>query len=223
LAAIRKFTFDNDFDTPKAHAPKEAVAIEAPPPPPAFSEAELAATAEAARKAGLSEGIAQGRAEAVAQTERQTAAALGAIANHLGAIGRDVQATASGIQGTAVELSMAMVRRLFPELTRRNGLGEVEGLLTRCLETLNTEPRFSVRVATAQLEEIRPRIEEIAASRGFEGRIAVIGDDAIKIGDGQVEWTHGGMIRKADGIWAAIETAVGEALASGENTPARAE
>jgi flagellar assembly protein FliH len=110
-----------------------------------------------------------------------------------------------------------MVRRLFPELTQRHGLGEIEGLLTRCIETLNTEPRFSVRVATAQLEEIRPRIEEIATSRGFEGRIAVIGDDSIKSGDGRVEWSEGGMIRKAETIWAAIEAAIEQAVALGEN------
>src|SRR5581483_2862125 len=113
------------------------------------------------------------------------AGSLGTIANHLEAISRDVQATLAGINGTAVELSLGMVRRLFPELARRNGLGEIEGLLMRCIETLNREPRFAVRVATTQIDELRPRIEEIATSRGFEGRIAVIGDDAIKAGDGQ--------------------------------------
>src|SRR5581483_1541663 len=115
-----------------------------------------------------------------------------------------------------VELSLAIVRRLFPELARRHGLEEIEGLLTRCIETLHREPRFTVRVAAAQLEEIRPRIEEIAIARGFECRIAVSGDDAIKLGDGQVEWTEGGMIRKADSIWAAIETAIEQAAASAE-------
>ena len=36
MAVVRKFTFDNDFDAPKAPAKAEVV-VEAPPPPPTFS------------------------------------------------------------------------------------------------------------------------------------------------------------------------------------------
>ena len=88
MAAIRKFTFDNDFDRPAkpVAAKPEVVAEPPPPPPPSFSEAEMAEAVAAARKTALAEGIAQGRAEAAAETERKIAAGLNAIGNHLGAI-----------------------------------------------------------------------------------------------------------------------------------------
>ena len=88
MAVVRKFTFDNDFDAPKPAAtkaePDVVVEEELPPPPPAptFSEEELAAAVAEARKTALAEGLAKGKADATALNERQTAAALNAIAQH---------------------------------------------------------------------------------------------------------------------------------------------
>jgi flagellar assembly protein FliH len=213
VAAIRKFTFDNDFDRPKAAPAKEAVAVAAPPPP-TFSEAELAAAVEAARKQAHAEGVAQGRAEAAAQTERQIATALAAVAAHMGAIDRGVAATAGGLNEIAVELSLAMVRRLFPDLARRSGLGEVEALLGQCMDALRTEPRFAVRVPIDLTDAVKSRVEETAAARGYEGRITVLGDDTVKPGDCRIEWTQGGMIRSGEEIWQAVEATMQQALAT---------
>ena len=219
MTVIRKFTFDNDFDRPKP-APKpepEPVVVEAPPPPPPppmFSEEELAASVAEARKSGLAEGTAKGRAEATAQIEKQTANALQAIGNHFAAIDREVQASAGALSETAVELSLAMTRRLFPELARRHGLAEIEGLLGRSLDMLKTEPRFTVRVASDQREALVERIDALAGQRGFEGRVMVVADDALKAGDCRIEWAQGGMIRSAADIWKGIEAAMEQALVS---------
>src|SRR5689334_15299656 len=97
VTAIRKFTFDNDFDRPSKAVKAEVVAEPPPPPPPpTFSEAEMAEAVAAARKAALAEGIAKGRAETVADAERRVAAGLNAIGNHLGSIESQVRAVADG-------------------------------------------------------------------------------------------------------------------------------
>lgn len=230
MAVVRKFTFDNDFDAPKAAAPKPApeVVVEEdlpPPPPPAptFSEEELAAAVAEARKAALAEGQAKAKAEAATQTERQTAAALSAIAGHFAKIEGEVQAAVAALNETTVELGLAMVRRLFPEFARQHGLDEVKGLLGRCLDTLRTEPRFAVRVAGDQVELLKGEVEALARSRGYEGRIVVTADDTLKPGDCRIEWSQGGMIRSADEIWKAIEAAMAQALLSQEDTSATAE
>jgi flagellar assembly protein FliH len=224
VAVVRKFTFDNDFDAPKAPTPKpepEAVVEDLPPPPPpppTFSEAELAAAVAEARKAALAEGLAKGKADATAQSERQTAAALNAIAQHFAKIDGEVQLVVGQLRETTIELSLAMVRRLFPEFARQHGLEEVKELLGRSLDTLRTEPRFTVRVASAQTEALRGEMEALARSRGFEGRIVVAPDDGLKAGDCRIEWSQGGMIRDADEIWKAIEAAMEQALISSEDT-----
>ena len=228
VAAVRKFTFDNDFDRPKpVLKPEPEIVVEdlPPPPPPAptFSEEELAAAVAEARKAALAEGQAKGKAEATAQTERQTAAALNAIAQHFAKIEGEVQAVSAELRATSLELGLAMVRRLFPEFARRHGLDEVKELLGRCLDTLRAEPRFTVRVASDQAEALGGEVDALARSRGFEGRILVTGDESLKAGDCRIEWSQGGMIRSADEIWKAIEAAMEQALISSEDSSAAAD
>jgi flagellar assembly protein FliH len=229
VAVVRKFTFDNDFDAPKAAAQKPVpqVVVEdlppPPPPPPTFSEAELAAAVAEARKTALTEGQAKGKADATAQNERQTAAALTAIGTHFAKIDGEMQVVAGQLRETVIELSLAMVRRLFPEFARQHGLEEVKELLGRSLDTLRTEPRFTVKVAADQAEVLGGEVDALARSRGFEGRIAVTADESLKPGDCRIEWSQGGMIRSADEIWKAIEAAMEQALISNEDASAPGE
>ncbi len=229
VAVVRKFTFDNDFDAPRAAAPKPEPEIVVedlpppPPPPPSFSEEELEAAVAEARKAALAEGLAKGKAEANALTERQTATALGTIAQHFAKVDGEVQAVAAALRETSLELSLAMVRRLFPEFARRHGLEEVKELLGRCLDQLRTEPRFTVKVAGDLAETLKAEVEALAQSRGFEGRIVVAAEEGLKPGDCKIEWSQGGMIRSADEIWKAIEAAMEQALISSEDDAAKGE
>jgi flagellar assembly protein FliH len=162
-------------------------------------------------------------ADAMAQTERQTATALNTIAQHFAKIDGEVKAAAEQISDTSLELSLAMVRRLFPEFARQHGLEEVKELLGRCLDNLRTEPRFTVKVASGQAEALKSEIEALAQSRGFEGRIVVAAEESLKPGDCRIEWSQGGMIRSADEIWKAIEAAMEQALISSEESSADAE
>jgi flagellar assembly protein FliH len=222
VAVVRKFTFDNDFDAPRAPAPKpepENIVEDLPPPPPpppTFSEEELEAAVAEARKTALAEGQTKGKADAAAQTERQTATALTAIAGHFAKIEGEVTAAMAEMRESTVEVSLALVRRLFPEFARQHGLEEVKELLGRCLDTLRTEPRFTVKVASDQAETLKGEVEALAQSRGFEGRIVVAAEEGLKPGDCRIEWSQGGMIRSADEIWKAIEAAMEQALISGE-------
>jgi flagellar assembly protein FliH len=217
VAAIRKFTFDNDFDRPAKPVAVPEVVVEAPPPPPpppTFSEQEMADAVAAARKAALAEGVAKGRAETVADVERKTASALIAIGNNLAAIDKQVRAVATGLSENTVELGVAMTRQLFPELLRRAGAEEIAALFGQCLETLRTEPRFKVRVSAAQAEEIGQKLQAVAAKHGYDGRLDVLGDADLKPGDCKIEWAQGGMVRDRENIWKAIEAAIEQALAS---------
>jgi flagellar assembly protein FliH len=214
VVAIRKFTFDNDFDRPARPAAKPEVVAEPPPPPPppTFSEAEMAAAVAAARKAAHAEGVAQGRAETVADAEKRIAAGLGAIGNHLAAIDGTVRAVADGLAQNTVALSLAIARQLFPALLQRGMAAEIEALLLQCLETLRSEPWFTIRVPAEQVDELVERVQTVGNSRGYEGRLTVVGDETLKLGDCRIEWAQGGMIRDRERIWSGIEAAVEQAL-----------
>jgi flagellar assembly protein FliH len=215
MAVIRKFTFDNDFDRPKPK-PEPVIAVEEPvvPPPPTFSEAEMAAAVAAARKTALAEGATQGRTEALNQRDRQVAGALTGVATQLAAIEQSTQIGADKLTETAIELGLSITRKLFPDLAKRHGVAEVEALIRESMERLKVEPRFLVKVAEEHAEELEKQIGAAAVEQGFEGKISVKADASVKPGDCQVEWAQGGLIRKGADIWREIETALEQGLAT---------
>ncbi|MBX6321939.1 MAG: hypothetical protein IRY94_08940, partial [Rhodospirillaceae bacterium] len=166
MTAIRKFHFDVSFDAGQDE-PEEA----APPPPPErrFSEEELAAE----RTRAFAEGRAAGQTEARASIDNACAQALPALSEQAGQL-VDAQKEADARNArAAVATAVAVVRKLFPELARRNGLVEVEGVLARCLETMRPEPRIVVRLHDSLLDPLRERLDVVAAGAGFEGRIVI--------------------------------------------------
>ena len=66
-----------------------------------------------------------------------------------------------------------------------------------------------VRVNNTLHETARTQLEEIARTRGFEGRLVVIAEPEIAIGDCKIEWADGGVVRDM----AATEEAIGTAIA----------
>ena len=216
MAVVRKFLFDNDFGDA---APQSTVGgkpgvkasvggITPPaPPPPMFTEAEMQGACDVARKQGEEVGAARGRQEAVAQVDKQVASALSTIAQQTAAIAKAVAAEAAAA-GQSVELALAMVRKLHPALAERQGLAEIEGILAQCLQSLKQEPRLVAYVHSARLDALQERLGQLSASAGFEGRVVLIGDDAMGESDCRVEWADGGVEREAGRIWRAIEEAL---------------
>ena len=57
-------------------------------------------------------------------------------------------------------------------------------------------------------EVAHKRLEEIARLRGFEGRLVVLAEPDIALGDCRIEWADGGLARDR----AATEAAIAEAV-----------
>lgn len=217
MNVARKFLFDLDFDapvTPAVGRGKTAASPEAPPPPPAptFSEEELAKAVAEARVAGEKDGFAKGRAEAMAQLEKQIASTLSIINTHVVTTIEAVTKDRSDIAGSAVEVARAILQKLHPELARKKGLVEIEGVLERCIDSLKNEPRLVVYVANEHLDELKRRVDAVSDTKGFEGRIVLIGEEGMKPGDCRVEWADGGMERSSTALWAEIEAALNRML-----------
>lgn len=217
MAVVRKFLFDNDF----GEAPQSAVggprakaghgsaaggasgspAVQAPA---MFTEAEMHGACDVARRKGEEAGLARGRSEAIAAFDKEVAATLGTIAQHTAAIAKGIAAEAQAA-GKSVDLALAIVRKLHPALVERQGLAEIESVLGQCLESLKQEPRLVAYVHTARLDALQERLAQLSAASGFEGRVVLIGDDAMGESDCRVEWADGGVEREAGRTWRAIE------------------
>jgi flagellar assembly protein FliH len=57
-------------------------------------------------------------------------------------------------------------------------------------------PHLAVRVNDALVEEVDGLIQKVARECGFEGRLLVLGEPEIALGDVRFEWADGGVTRQ---------------------------
>jgi len=130
-----------------------------------------------------------------------------------------VVAAEAAAAGKSVELAMAIVKKLHPALVERQGLAEIESVLGQCLESLKQEPRLVAYVHSARLDALQERLTQLSGSAGFEGRVVLIGDDAMGESDCRVEWADGGVEREAGRIRRSIEDALTRYIAADDRDP----
>lgn len=229
MPSVRKFQFDESFDTELPYSARKALeaearrAAEAPPepesepevpPPPTFSEEELAAARRVARAEGVKEGDAQGygrgfgegmakgmaqgmergRRQAEGQIEARFADAAIKIGASVEALIRAREARNEEFARLPVTAAFAIVRKLMPELTRRGALVEIEGLITSIVAELIDEPRLTIRVEPETAGLLRSRLAGSPVV-GPDARVMVLDDSTIAVGDCRVEWADGGAER----------------------------
>lgn len=220
MKPLAKFLFDTSFDVEDAPAPAAAEAVTAaPPPPPAPPEPSFdAADLAAARQEGHAEGFAAGEATALASVDKAAADTLAVLGRSLATFAGELADDHAARARLMLETSLAALRRLMPELARRGGLGEIEGLLQQTLAELRDESRIVVRLNDQMLDGLRGRLDAVAQQAGFEGRLVLLADEEIAPGDCRIEWADGGVERLAKRVWDDIEAAVGRALATSPGT-----
>lgn len=191
MTATAKFLFDNDFGSGAGGRPTIALAEH---------EAKLAEAEAAAYRNGYAAAQEQAQAEA----DRSTAAMLARIAAALEALQRASGMLEARIESEAVEVAVAAARKLACELTAHEPFAEIAALVSDCLRELVNAPHIVVRVNDALLTEAQDKLTTIARERGFEGRLVVLAEPDIAVGDCRIEWADGGITRDRNATEAAI-------------------
>jgi flagellar assembly protein FliH len=213
LVGVHKFLFDVSFDSDEEAAVRRQKAKEAPPPPPppTFSAEELERTRTKAyaegRKAGQTAGYQQGRSEAEAALQATATDALVRLADGVELLVADRDDVNAARTAQPLRIALAMIGKLFPSLVRQHGTQELEDFITACLAEAVDEPRLAIRVNEGLMGALRPRIEEMAAQRGFAGRLIILGDPAIAPADARIEWAEGGAERNTNHLLADLTAA----------------
>ena len=201
MAAPAKFLFDTDFAAPdkreKAATPAEI--------------AERIAEAEArAYRAGYDAA----QREAKVESDRRAALALEEIAISIKAIAARVTGIENRMETEAVDVAVAVARKLTAELIAREPLGEITALVSDCFSHLVSTPHLVVRINDSLYEGARVQIERLAAHAGFEGRLVILAEPTIPTGDCRIEWADGGVVLERTAIEAKINELVGRYMAS---------
>ncbi len=197
MGAPAKFLFDVDFSVPDHVRDKAANAVE--------TAQEIAAAEARAYRAGFEAAQHEARAEA----DRSAAQALDQIGGAIGRIAASFAGIEARMETDAVDVAVAVARRLCGELIAAEPLREITALVTDCLRHLVSAPHLVVRINDGLYDAARERIQELARQSGFEGRLVILAEPDIAGGDCRIEWADGGMARDRAATEAKIDELVG--------------
>ena len=202
MTQMQKFLFDTAFDgePPGDVAPAKK--------PPKYTDEDLS---EAENK-GIAAGRLAGLEQAKQGSDQQAADALAVLTGQLADLGRQWADAVARHESETLRFIIMALRKLLPELTRRHALTEVESLVTQCFETLREEPRVVIRTADGLHDALRARVETLAGAAGFEGRVVLLTEETLQLGDVRIEWADGGIERDTARIRSEIEAILNRAL-----------
>jgi flagellar assembly protein FliH len=202
MAAPAKFLFDMDFSAPDKSRERPA------------TPSEIAQKVAAAEARAYRDGYEAGQREAKAESDRRTALALEEIKLGIQNIAARFSGIETRMETEAVEVAVAVARKLCSELIAGEPLAEVTGLVSDCFSHLVATPHLVVRIHDSLYEAARERIERLAKQSGFEGRLVILAEPGIETGDCKIEWADGGVVLERSAIEAKISELVGRYMAS---------
>jgi flagellar assembly protein FliH len=202
MAAPAKFLFDMDFSVPDKSRERPATA------------SEIAQKIAAAEARAYRDGYEAAQREARAESDRRTALALEEIKIAIQGIAARFSGIETRMETEAVDVAVAVARKLCSELVSREPLGEITGLVVDCFSHLVSTPHLVVRINESLYETAREQIERLSKQSGFEGRLVILAEPEIETGDCRIEWADGGVVLERAAIEAKINELVGRYMAS---------
>jgi flagellar assembly protein FliH len=209
MAAPAKYLFDIDFGTPDKAREKPATA------------AEIAQKIAAAEARAYRDGFEAAQREAKAESDRRAALALEEIGITIKGIATRFSGIEARMETEAVDVAVAVARKLCNELISGEPLAEITRLVSDCFSHLVSTPHLVVRINDQLYDVAREKIERQAAQSGFEGRLVILAEPDIATGDCRIEWADGGVVLERSAIEAKINELVGRYMASRDQAGVR--
>ena len=186
MAQPARFTFDLDLGQRT---------IPSAPPKPTVPEELVAQLVAQAREDAYAEGLAAGERNAASMAAQTLAAAAGTLATQTAEMVAALDDASLAAKREAIELAASIGRKLALHLLARHPTVELEALIAECMQSLGGVPHLVVRCHPAIADEIRDIATAHMHTSGFSGRLIVMGDPDVRLGDGKLEWVDGGLVR----------------------------
>jgi flagellar assembly protein FliH len=199
MTSPAKFLFDTDFSAPRERA---------------STPAEVAQKIAAAEARAYRDGYDAAMRDARVESDRRVALAVEQIAVAIQGIAAGFANIEARMETEAVDVAVAVARKLAGELIAREPLGEVSALVSDCFAQLVATPHLVVRINDQLYEAAHASIEALAKQSGFAGRLIILAEPDVKAGDCRIEWADGGVVRERAAIEARINELVGRYIAS---------
>lgn len=203
-AAPSRFTFDLDLGQ----------RTEREPAPERVTAGMLAEAREAAYAAGRAEGLIEGEQSAIASSAKAIAAAAAALSDRVAAMAASVEDSKRAMLADAVDLAAAIARKLAGGALAQQPTAEIEALVADCLASLDGVPHLVIRCHPDLAEAVKVIATDRIRTSGFTGRLIVMGEPDLRLGDCRLEWVDGGLVRDTAALNAEIDTTIAAFLAA---------
>jgi flagellar assembly protein FliH len=188
-----KFTFDTEFRAGRDVMSRAAQARRKQ----TLTTEELESMCARAREEGAQSGEIQA-SDAINQT-------IAALVISLRAALDQSHAEIEEVRAEATELAFAAAKKIAPRALAALPAGDVEAALRAAIHQAIGEPRITLRAAPEVTAVLEPRLAEIVHEEGYEGRVMIAADPAIRGADCRIEWRGGGSERSEAAIEAALD------------------
>ncbi len=218
MAQFQKFMFDNfviDCDKedvvvePEVEAEPEVVVVEAEPveenivsepeivaepeivvePVVSYSQEEMDDAVRKAEETGYERGFRQAESEA----EQRQEALMNEMNGKLSMMLADMATENSERENEAVQMALALVKKLLPSLEVQQAEAEVQKFLADNFSNFRREAHLSFAFNPQTVGAAAKIIAKLAEKNDFEGKISVHKDENLAAGDCRIEWENGGV------------------------------
>lgn len=189
--APARFTFDLDLGKRTSSSA---------PPEPTMPERLVAELLAQARQEAYAEGLVDGERNATSVAAQTLAAAAGTLATQSAEMAAALDDAITQAQRDAIELAASIGRKLALHLLARYPTIELDALIAECMQSLQGVPHLVVRCHPTIADGVRDISTAHMQTSGFSGRLVVMGDPDLRLGDGRLEWVDGGLVRDIGAI-----------------------
>lgn len=184
-----------------------------------FREGGRKAAGEADLAAARAEGFRAGQEQAHREAQTQLAGMTAQLARSAERLLVQEAARAAAIEEQAAHVALATAQALAGAALAEKPLAVLAGAVRECLSHARTAPHLVLRVNEAMVEAAEELTRKLAAEHGFAGKLMVLGQDDIALGDGRIEWAEGGFVLDSQQLSTLIEQAVARVFGHGRAEP----
>lgn len=207
-ALPQKFTFDLDFAA--TGAKKQRL----------IADEELAELLAEAEQRGYERGLSEGEQSELAKTSQQLEKSTQMLVKKSGEALQKVETAQAEIRADAVNLATTTASKLANALVALHPIEQIHHLMDECLSSLDGAPHLVIRCNDVLADQIKEKAEATIATSGFSGRLIIMGEPDIGIGDARFEWADGGLVRDMSAIASEIDQKIEQFLNPTLETPA---
>jgi flagellar assembly protein FliH len=197
MSQVRKYAFETEF------APDGAIVRDAPK---RITPEEVEAASAAAYE--------RGKQDAVAQAERQAAAALQALADAASAVLTRLDAESRAMREQSARIALAAARKIAGAALDAFGAERAAAAIEQAMDTLRHQPRLVVKLAPEAAEALKPRIAAMCEAHAYASAVLVRAEPGLAAGEVVIDWSDGVIAMKPDDAIGRINALVDAALAA---------